>query len=241
MASWTSEHKQDLIVIGVVVAALTVLSVVAVIESRDTVSGGLPVEPAVRVVVVKGKDEAKARPASGDRKRSTARDDGTWRPKGSVPPSVLAPEGPVEVVELEEVDLDEYDVILPGGLILPRKADGLVPSPPRGLLGLAVLDGKGRIYYASADAGWTTLWVRENGRPRTLWCGETGDGRFEIAGLAGDEIVLVRVSGGPLSNRREAWDRDSGFFALQISKPGLGPYPLRMSRDMIDSVLECCD
>ena len=40
--------------------------------------------------------------------------------------------------ELDQLDLEAYDVILPGGLVLARPGQELIPNPPSGLAGLVV-------------------------------------------------------------------------------------------------------
>lgn len=256
------DHKQDLVILGVVCVVLTVFTVVAMMQSGPTDAGGDAERAPAVVVAVRGPaagggggsgggssggagaGQGASDPSHGAGEASEGGDPepGTWQPSGDLPElGDVGPETEVVEVELDQIDLAEFDIVLPGGLVLPRAATSLVERQPRGLRGLAVYDASGTLYYASVDGAWTTLWAESEGKRRTVWCGETGATHFEIAGLSGDEILLVKTDEEPFESRRKAWARSDGFHSLRISKPGIGAHKIRLSKSLISAVLAYCD
>lgn len=238
--------RSELITLGVLVVVLVVLSIVASLQGRGAGgsgsgdgsgnggaadAGGGEGGPTTVVRIKGGDDIVGLPPKPGD-----AADDPAAKEGGSVDL------GEVEVIEeeLEHLALEEYDVVLPGGLILARPGADLVPNPPASIGGLVVHDRTGRLYYATDDGNWSTIWYVEDGAKHTLWTGRTDENRIELAAVAGDELWLLLTTDPPFKSRREAWQRAEQFQGVSLAKPAMSLFEVRVSKELAATVLKFC-
>ena len=144
-------------------------------------------------------------------------------------------------VEGEALDLEEVNLVLPGGYILAKPVDLLVPDAPGNAGGLAVAHPDGRSFYITVEGDWSTVWSIDGAGKRTqVWSNQRAMVHLEIATLCEERyLYMVYTDGPPFRSCDEAW-RQTVFYVLDLEEPDLGLSTDAPPADVVKAARKVC-
>lgn len=112
------------------------------------------------------------------------------------------------------------------GVRLSRPLADLVEAVPADVDVLAVKDDEGRVYCTDLRGDEARLCLLEGQTLTPIWGRKVEDGRrLELAGVRGNELILVFHEGLAYIDPLQAWAGHDTFYGFQPSDPGRGVYP----------------